>query len=294
MKSGTTSLHHMLNQHPEIFMSEYKEPEYFAGDQCYQHSVWFDGGPLPDPDGRWYFQLFEKTHENPQLKYAGESSAVYAQRPVINGCAERIAAFNPDARIIYIMRDPLERAISHYWHNVRGREKETRPPIEVVRQDPRLIACSDYAFQLEPYFKVFPKEQIHVLTLESLRDNPAATLRSIYEWLGVDTEVPTAKTSKSNSKPEDNRQARPLLRGVARLRHSRRWRAATKFLPKKFHNALYVLSHRQVPENEYDFQEVTDYLRPILSAKVGELSALLGREFPEWKTTLPVPRPLTV
>ena len=176
MKSGTTTLHTALGSHPEILMSSYKEPQYFTG-TYYRHRLEFDDRP-PDPDGRWYFDMFKPAHDDPGIKYAGESSADYTQRPVFEGCAGRIAAFNPAARILYIVRDPVERCVAHYWHNVHI-EYETRPPSEALWEDPRFIAFSDYAMQLQPYLEVFPREQIHVLTLESFRDDQAGALRDL-------------------------------------------------------------------------------------------------------------------
>ena len=80
MKSGSTTLHDALKAHPEIFMSSYKEPQYFAGTQ-YTERIWFDHNPLPDPQGRWYFALFDDARIDPRIKYAGESSMDYTQHP---------------------------------------------------------------------------------------------------------------------------------------------------------------------------------------------------------------------
>src|SRR5262249_21491992 len=136
MKSGTTTLHHLLGTHPEIFMAQYKEPQYFTGHPN-PNRFWFVRHGLPDHDAHWYFALFAEAHHDSKIKYAGESSTDYTQRPTFEGCAERIGAFNPEARILYIIRDPIERSIAHFWHNVRTLQ-ETRSPIEAVREDSRL------------------------------------------------------------------------------------------------------------------------------------------------------------
>ena len=107
MKSGSTTLHDALGAHPEIFMTRYKEPQYFAG-TVYTDREWFDRNPLPDPEGEWYFRLFDEARSDPGVKFAGESSMDYMQRPVFEGCAERIRAFNPESRILCILRDPVE------------------------------------------------------------------------------------------------------------------------------------------------------------------------------------------
>src|SRR5262249_38065680 len=156
MKSGTTTLHETLGRHPEIFMSPYKEPGFFSG-QWFPHDSWFDSHPGPDPEGQWYHVLFEEPRRNPRARYAGESSANYTSRYVWERCAERIRAFNPEARILYIIRDPVERSIAHYNHNSFF-ELEHRSMIEAARSDPSLTDVSNYAMQLKPYFDAFPPE----------------------------------------------------------------------------------------------------------------------------------------
>jgi Sulfotransferase family len=282
MKSGTTTLHTALGSHPEILMSSYKEPQYFTG-TYYRHRLEFDDRP-PDPDGRWYFDMFKSAHDDPGIKYAGESSADYTQRPVFEGCAGRIAAFNPAARIIYIVRDPVERCVAHYWHNVQI-EYETRPPSEALWEDPRFIAFSDYAMQLQPYLEVFPREQIHVLTLESFRDDQAGALRAIFEWLGVDADYRVPGPIRSNRSPEVIYQVRPGMLWLARALDTRHWRKATRRLPPIFRNGAHKLSWRKIERDAYDFGEIVARLRPILAEKALELSHLLGRDLPEWTTT---------
>src|SRR5688500_2790920 len=112
MKAGTSSLHEYLHQHPQIFMSRFKEPQYFAPHRT-QYGMWGQGQPLPEPGIDWYLRLFANAGD---VEYAGESSVSYTARHWVTGCHERIWEFNAHARIIYLMRDPVERAISHYWH----------------------------------------------------------------------------------------------------------------------------------------------------------------------------------
>ena len=287
MKCGTTTLHEALGLHPEIFMADYKEPQYFTG-TYYRHRQQFDARP-PDAEGRWYFDMFEPARNDPGVKYAGESSADYTQRPVFEGCAERIAAFNPGARILYIIRDPVERCVTHYWHNVRV-EEETRPPHEAIWEDPRFIAFSDYAMQLQPYLEAFPREQIRVLTLEAFSENQGAELGAIFEWLGVDPDYQIPRPIRSNKSPEITYGVRPGMRRLARLVKTRYWRKATRGLPRLFHNAAHKAIWRPIERGAYDLTETIESLRPIMAEKAHSLAELLGRDFPEWKTTFPEAR----
>src|SRR5580704_16187248 len=138
MKSGTTTLHEYLDSHPQIAMSRVKEPGFFVEELTHRQGE------------DWYLSLFD---QDSCFRYRGESSTHYTKLPVYQGVAERLFRFSPDARLIYIMRNPFERTMSHYWHNVRdtlyGRER--RSPLKAIREQPDYVAFGDYAMQLEPY-----------------------------------------------------------------------------------------------------------------------------------------------
>ena len=104
MKSGTTTLHEYLGSHPEICMSDRKEPGYFVEEYGWSNGV------------DWYLRQFSGDGKE---KYLGESTTDYTKLPRFKGVARRIAEFNPGAKIMYLLRDPIERTISHYWWRVR-------------------------------------------------------------------------------------------------------------------------------------------------------------------------------
>ncbi len=138
-KCGTTSLHHYLAAHPEIFLSEPKEPGYFVPEIDYYPR-----------DREWYLGLFEGASGH---RYVGESSTHYTKLPVYPGVVERIADFVDEApRFIYLMRDPIDRAVSHYWHDIR-KFHEHRPIEEAFRERVDYRAFSNYPMQLEPVFR---------------------------------------------------------------------------------------------------------------------------------------------
>jgi hypothetical protein len=104
---------------------------------------------------------------------------------MVPGVPERIAAFNPEARFIYLLRDPVERAISHYWHIVRH-HTEHRPIAEAVRRDRQFAAVSHYAMQLTPFPERFGRDRVAVRVHERLVADPKGGIRGVYQWLGVD------------------------------------------------------------------------------------------------------------
>jgi len=83
------------------------------------------------------------------------------------------------------MRDPVERALSHYWYNVRGGSEGLRP-LDAIRKDEQYVAYGDYLRQLQPYFQRFGQDAVYLLTLEELVARPAQALNSLFGWLGVE------------------------------------------------------------------------------------------------------------
>jgi hypothetical protein len=171
LKCGTTSLHHYLNLHPEIAMSRPKELNFFVAE-------------LNWPLGRdWY-----AGHFDPSAPVRGESSPHYTNRPAFDGVAERMREVLGAARLIYVVRDPIDRMLSHYLHNVGG-GYDDRPLTEAFA-DPEssYVARSRYFFQLEPYLEAFGDERIAIVTREELKEDRPETMRRAFEFVEVDPE----------------------------------------------------------------------------------------------------------
>lgn len=171
MKAGTTSLYHYLKIHPQIFMPEYKAPEFFVEESNWRRGI------------DWYRKQFALAGADAVA--IGEASNVYTKYPRYKGVPQRIAAHIPEARLIYVVRDPINRIRSHYQTRVaEGTEKD--PFEKAVFKNPIYIDYSRYTLQIEEYLKYFPREQLLIITAEDLRDIRQATIRQVYEFLGVD------------------------------------------------------------------------------------------------------------
>jgi hypothetical protein len=170
LKCGTTSLHHYLSLHPEIAMSRPKELNFFVAE-------------LNWPLGRdWYAGHFEGG-----VPVRGESSPHYTNRPSFDGVPERMRdVLGGDVRVIYVVRDPIDRMLSHYLHNVGGGYDDR--PLTDALSDPgsSYVARSRYFFQLEPYLEAFGAERIAVVSREELKDDRLGTMRRAFEFLEVD------------------------------------------------------------------------------------------------------------
>lgn len=283
MKSGTTYLHHLLAQHPAIFMSPTKEPNYFV-----------DRRPLNTTKGRLhadygsgerleaYLALFREARDE---VYLGESSTAYTKTPKFTDVTPRIEAFAEDPRFIYLMRDPVERAISQYWHAVAN-SGERRPLLEAIRETKGYRNVSSYARQLKPYLTRFGRGRVHATTFEEFTADPVAVLGQLWRWLEVDDAfVPPELEAKKHARPEIVYRNTPLfdvkklLRLNNRTLKSEMLRSAIKRLNKGG-----TILKEQVKRSEEDSEAAKDYLRPIMLKQVKKLEELLGRDFPQWTT----------
>lgn len=279
MKSGTTYLSDLLGTHPAIFMSAPKEPCHFVDGKMLRH-VW----PYMWKRGYWrgieqYLSLFAAAGEKPVV---GEASTIYTYAPLISGVAQRILAFNPQARFIYIMRDPVDRAISHYWHRVRF-WGERRPMLAAIRSDAQYTDVSHYARQLKEYLRYFERERIYVLTHEALLGDTVNQLSRVYTWLNVNPAFRPRLSVRTNSRPEVVYQARGYGL-LERLRRTSVYKRVAPYLPQAARHMGYQLALRGLHPDETPLSDVQAYLRAVQMRQTEELSALLNRSFPEWHT----------
>jgi len=183
MKSGTTTLAALLDRHPAISVSDPKEPCAFVDPEILRihwPSMWSNRYWASEAA---YRSLFAAV---PETRYLCDASTLYSKRPDIEGVAGKIAAYAPDARILYIMREPSSRAISHYWHEYRGGD-ETRPIETAIWTEPsRYLNYGRYAMQLAPYLAHFGRERVFPVVMERLESSPESTLRDILSWLELD------------------------------------------------------------------------------------------------------------
>lgn len=171
MKAGTTSLFHYLQVHPQAYLSPLKEVDFFVEEKNWRRGL------------DWYRAQFDGA--GPEALAVGEASTLYTKFPEYQGVPERMAGSVPHARLIYVVRDPIERIRSHYQHRVLA-GSERLPIGRAVLEDGRYLDCSRYAMQVERYLERFPREQILLVTSEDLRSNRLPTMRAIYRFLGID------------------------------------------------------------------------------------------------------------
>lgn len=204
-KSGTTSLARYLNQHPDVFIPEFKEPKYFsAPDKRFPHR-----GPLDDVvdaqivrDFDSYLRLFSGAAN---VKVRGDASIDYLFYEKVPA---RIHALIPHAKILIVLRNPVERAFSSYVHMVRdGRENlsfEDAIAAEVTRRNDnweffwQYVELGMYFQQVKRYLDIFGKEQVLILLYDQLVTEPLEFCRTIFSFFDVDTTYQVDVSQKYN------------------------------------------------------------------------------------------------
>lgn len=257
MKCATSTLHDQLNMHSSFFMTEPKEPNFFSDDEVYEKGL------------AWYGTLFDGAEEG-QLR--GESSTHYTKLPVYPHTLERLADFCPRLKCIYIMRQPVQRLISHYIH------EWTQGVIScdingAIDEFPELIDYSRYAMQLEPFLKTYGKDSILPLFAERLRANPLAELQRVFEFLEVDEKAVWQDTIQKNVSSERMRVCgwRDTLLNNSFLRIIRQ-----NLVPKKVRTRIqkfWTMNER--PELAADVQQRVEN---VLNQDLKRLGEALGLE----------------
>lgn len=178
LKSGTTSLNYYLKQHPEVFMSELKEPRYFAYEADNPDHVEGRGLRFPVKTLDEYAALFADAAGQ---KAVGEASPHYLISPV---APQRIKDTIPDVRLIFSLRDPIKRAYSVYWHDVRL-GLENRPVDEALTEREYAVIHGLYYAWLRNWYDRFEPAQIKVILFDDLQRDAPRVFADLCRFLDI-------------------------------------------------------------------------------------------------------------
>ncbi len=298
MKAGTTFLYSVLDSHPDICMSPIKEPNYFSSD-LWDVSAHIEPGTearIDDALSRkaglhnalikdefLYKRLFSKCKK--RSLYCGEASPTYLRSRV---AAKNIFSFSPQAKVILLLRDPVERAWSHY---VMERNEARVPDSLEMLMEQELAVMKDggvsqhgilesglYYNGLSRFLKFFLFENILIMDQSELFNAPTSLARKLGLFLGVDASLfildrDLANTSVSPRYPRLNKYMAVI--GLKKI--IRNW------MPKLVMNSLKKIYYQKAPTLDFDANDPT-YLKLVdfYSADVKELSGLLGSVSPTW------------
>ena len=294
-KCGTTSVSSWLESHPDLYVSPIKEPNFFSVDievekfrKGYLKS--FDGEdsvgvkPLAKRqiaflrDEELYAQLFKPNNKS---IHAGECSTSYLYSEV---AAQRIKAFNPDSKIIVILRNPADRAFSHYQMAVQmGLERGGF--LSAFKRDTNkadigwgiselYFELGQYSEQVKRFVKQFPENQIKVVLFEDWIGQPKETQESICKFLNVSIFAALKNEVLNKSVTPKN----PSLHRI--IMQSRFKDFVKKVLPTNFFNKM--KSRQYKDKNEVLALEERKYLIDLYREDILELQSLLKRDLSNW------------
>ncbi len=282
-KCGTTSLHEYLDLHPDISMSSIKEPMFF----------------VPEDFGRgWKFSPLVRSKSeylglfDPECGIRGESSTVYSAFPNCPGVAERIHREVPDARLVYLTRDPIERAAAWWVQTMTARLAANRNagglkdfremvlPFDAVGN--YLTWPGMYATQIRQYLEFFPKESILVIDSSELEADREAVLAEVFRFIGADPDFTTPGFSEKYNTHAVKKMESSLY---VRLSSSKALRKGLGLLPEQLreHAIERVRSPLLVPSVKPEIDpEIRRELEQLFRPEVEELREFTGKSFSSW------------
>lgn len=262
MRAGTTLLHDILSRHPQIGMARMKETDYFIASKN-----------LPRGDA-WYISQF--SDDRP---IRGEVSPNYTKLRDFPGVPERIHRACPDVRLIYVLRDPLQRAVSQYDHSWNmGELRETPAEMAGGHEYRSILDASSYARQLAAYHDYFPPAQILIVDFEQFIADPQPQIDAILHHIGA-APMTVPAMAQQNGNDELRRVPKPLLR----LTQSRLRPLLTAAIGPRLRGRLRRLLARGPVRNAPAFPDsLRQAMHAELTPDVTRLRQMTGQEFRRW------------
>ena len=227
-KCGSTSLWKVLRQHPNVFMPEEKEPNFFASDDKYSEAE--------------YRALFNGSDSYTAV---GEASVAYSLVERNPGAPERIAERVPSARLLYIVRHPLRRIESAWLHHSRLDADVSSDFPKAVRTFPPLLEGTRYMRNLDCYRRNFPDKRIHVLFLEDFAEDAPAVLERCDRFLGVN---PNARSHSELAKENVSSQKERLHPLIHQIHEADWWQRVRAIVPPRLRRFVVRATRQNLSE----------------------------------------------
>lgn len=262
MKCGTSSLYHYLQLHPEVGMSDIKEVDFFVAENNFDKGV------------KWYERQFKG-----DFKKYGEASPNYSKAHYFTGVPERMHDLLPDVKLIYLVRDPIQRIISHYTHNYsEGREHRTIDEALHDLPDNHYLMCSKYFWQLEHYLTYYSASQILVMPSYLLKEDRRMALEQIFRFVGVEE---TFYSSAFEEQKHETRKKRRKGRVSSFILESPVIKTLKHYIPDAVKDPVKQLTRPEVTKPNLSSilrNELWEYLR----SDIEKLREFSGHSFTPW------------
>lgn len=281
-KAGTTSLYRYLTRHPSIFMSDPKEPTYFARDDRFNWGA------------DWYLSLFSGVGEG---QICGEASTNYTNWPLYPHTVERMHNLLPEARLIYIMRHPVDRAYSHYLQlieNIRAEDPDFKFSDTFEQhlvKDDSVIQSSMYMLQIERFLERYDRDRLLLLFFEDFIRDPGTTLAQVSNFLGLDPGfdfLSQGAVSENLYKERKEWLVRTRLTAPLRNLPGAQWLADR--LSRDTRDRIYSMLHRLPTRKRIEAEYIPPKMLPETRVRLlhhfhgpnEELARFLGMDLSHW------------
>jgi hypothetical protein len=286
-RAGTTAIYSYLRQHPQIFMTRGKEPNFFA----FEGETLNIQGPGADyinnsiSEMSDYNALFS---EAPESAICGEASPLYLYS---DRAPENIHKYIPNAPLMVVLRNPIDQAFSHFLYATKQCiETETDFTQALLLEDKRLAAgwqplfgystFPRYADQLNRFFKYFPKEQMLIRTYEDFQKSPEILLKDMFEFIGADPEFKPDMSRKLNAGGVPKNQtfqnflmkSNPITRAIGVV------------VPQELRLRIRdKLAQRNLAHPEQIPDAAREILHSRLDDQISTLEEMIGRDLSDWR-----------
>lgn len=284
MKAASGWIFKCLELHPEVGNSEWsKELHFFTKSYNYEKGI------------EYYYSLFS---QHPKGKLKGEFTPAYMASPQV---AQLIYKHFPNVKLIVSLRNPIERAYSHYRYNVqeRGRFRIYKNFEETIKKDKTIIERGFYYKQLKPYFDLFPRENILILFFKDIKNNPKKVVHELYKFLGLKNTsyIPLLiNRRRSITGAYVIKQKFPILNFLiywfnSKIKKEGSFRKFTnKFKIEVLYNKLQKINRKEITAKNIKALSVPplsqsdrDYLLKIYKDDIQNLEKLLNKDLKHWK-----------
>lgn len=284
-KCATTSFHHYLRAHPDIFMTRQKELHFFI--ECQDWGTWHKGL-------QWYAMQFKEGRDR---IIRGESSPGYSEEGYSEWAAAKMADLLPDLKLAYLMRDPLIRLRSQYidalYFEGGGNVPASVSLDEILSAGPddkkvlsqwyrRFVYTSLYFRQLSHYLRYFPLERICLITAESLAAEPTKTLNKVCSFLGVGEYNQAVHTTERYN--ETTAKRKRFINPMAFITRLPGYERISQKVPYAVKNIYHNIISRKLDHEHLSMinHENAMRLRELFSDDINKLQQMTGLSFREW------------
>ena len=215
----------------------------------------------------WY-----ESHWPAETMIRGEASPNYTSFPLRQRVADKMARIVPQAKLIYLVRDPIARLVSHYMHLDAKRLVDCDFRTAVLRPGSMYVDRSRYMLQLEQFLDHYPRSRILVMDSAKLRSKRAAALRQVFRFLGVDERFTSGQLALEKHKTSDKHRISPL---GAWMKRKLPWRLSRRLEPL-------LPDSGQLERPQLD-DDLRNRLIALLKTDTDRFRAFTGRAFSDWQ-----------